>query len=337
MASLEVLLRLVTNIGLELGRQFEYLAAVGLGDGGEELGIVFPAVLADDMLEDIDDHRFLGVEASLSDLPLDIRLDVVGEGNGQGHGGLDSGGRRCAAASSIRMRCPDWPHAGTVIEPRPGIDSRLFTVRIRWRIRIGPAFAGRTTSTKRGIPLSSASASNTPNANDLELAVSRTLDAPCDLVFKAYTDPEMVAQWWGLRASTTIVERMDVRPDGQWRFIQREADGTELAFFGEYREVTPPARLVNTFEFEPMPGHVIVDTATFEDVDGKTRLTVTSLFQSVEDRDGMLASGMEGGANESWDQLAELLASARQASAVAPRAGRGRPTEPVLSVSAAKR
>lgn len=147
--------------------------------------------------------------------------------------------------------------------------------------------------------------------SDLEIAMSRVFDAPRDLVFKAYTDPEMVAQWWGLRASTTIIERMDVRPDGQWRFIQREADSTEYAFNGEYREVSPPERLVNTFEFEPMPGHVIVDTATFEDLDGRTKLTVTSLFQSVEDRDGMLASGMEGGANESWDQLAELLASAR--------------------------
>ncbi len=147
--------------------------------------------------------------------------------------------------------------------------------------------------------------------SDLEIAMTRVFDAPRDLVFKAYTDPEMVAQWWGLRTSTTAVEQLDVRPGGQWRFVQREADGAELAFFGEYREVTPPERLVNTFEFEPMPGHVIVDTATFEDVDGKTKLTVTSLFQSVEDRDGMLASGMEGGANESWDQLAELLASTR--------------------------
>lgn len=145
--------------------------------------------------------------------------------------------------------------------------------------------------------------------SDLEIAMSRVFDAPRELVFKAYTDPEMVAQWWGLRSSTTIVDRMDVRPGGTWRYIQREADGTELAFSGEYRKVSPPERLINTFEFEPMPGHVIVDTATFEDLDGKTKLTVTSLFQSVEDRDGMLASGMEGGANESWDQLAELLAT----------------------------
>lgn len=145
--------------------------------------------------------------------------------------------------------------------------------------------------------------------SDIEIAMSRVFDAPRDLVFQAYTTPEMVAQWWGQRASTTTVDALDLRPGGQWRFVQREADGTEYAFRGEYREITPPERLVNTFEFEMMPGHVIVDTVTFEDVEGKTRVTATSLFQSVEDRDGMLASGMEGGANESWDQLAELLAT----------------------------
>ncbi len=143
--------------------------------------------------------------------------------------------------------------------------------------------------------------------SDVEIAMSRVFDAPRDLVFRAYTTPEMVAQWWGQRASTTIVDKLDLRPGGQWRYIQREADGTEYAFSGEYREVTPPERLVNTFEFEPMPGHVIVDTAVFEDLDGQTKVTVTSVFQSVEDRDGMLASGMEGGANESWDRLGELL------------------------------
>jgi uncharacterized protein YndB with AHSA1/START domain len=145
--------------------------------------------------------------------------------------------------------------------------------------------------------------------SDTEISMSRVFNAPRDLVFTAYTDPEAVAKWWGLRSSTTVIDRMDVRPGGTWRYIQHEADGAEYAFSGEYREVTPPERLVYTFEFEPMPGHVIVDTVTFDDLDGTTRVTATSLFQSVEDRDGMLASGMEGGANESWDQLAELLAA----------------------------
>lgn len=147
--------------------------------------------------------------------------------------------------------------------------------------------------------------------SDLEIAMTRVFDAPRDLVFKAYTDPEMIPQWWGQRSSTTIVDQLDLRPGGAWRFIQREPGGIEYAFNGQYREVTPPERLVNTFEFEMMPGHVIVDTATFEEIDAKTKVTVTSLFANVEDRDGMLSSGMEAGANESWDRLAELLALAR--------------------------
>jgi len=145
--------------------------------------------------------------------------------------------------------------------------------------------------------------------SDREIVMSRVFDAPRELVFKAYTDPNLIPQWWGLRSSTTIVDKMDVRPGGVWRFIQRDANGNEYGFNGEYQEIVPPERLVNTFEWEGMPGHIIVDSATFEALpDGKTRLTVTSLFASVEDRDGMLASGMEGGANETWDRLAELLA-----------------------------
>lgn len=144
---------------------------------------------------------------------------------------------------------------------------------------------------------------------DRKYAMTRVFNAPRELVFKAYTDPDIIPHWWGQRGSTTTVDTMDVTPGGQWRYVQREADGTKYAFRGEYREITAPERLVNTFEFEPMPDHVVVDTATFEDLDGTTKLTVPSLFDSMEDRDGMLDSGMEAGANESWDLLAEWLAA----------------------------
>lgn len=147
--------------------------------------------------------------------------------------------------------------------------------------------------------------------SDTEGSMSRVFDAPRDLVFKAYTDPAQIPHWWGPRGVTTIVETMEVTPGGAWRYIHRGADGAEHAFRGEYREVVPPERIVSTFEFEPMPGHIVVDTATFEDLGGKTRLTVTSLFQSAADFDGMIESGMESGATESWDRLAELLASQR--------------------------
>ena len=145
--------------------------------------------------------------------------------------------------------------------------------------------------------------------SDLELAATRVFNAPREEVYRAYTDPEAVQQWWGLRSTTTVVDRMDVRPGGTWRYIQRDDQGNEYAFNGEYLEIVPNEKIVNTFEFEPMPGHVITDTAVFEDVEGGTRITVTSLFQSVEDLKGMVESGMEVGANESWDRLSEYLAA----------------------------
>jgi uncharacterized protein YndB with AHSA1/START domain len=145
--------------------------------------------------------------------------------------------------------------------------------------------------------------------SDLEVEMTREFDAPRDLVFKAFVDPDLIPRWWGLRNTTTIVDRFDPRPGGLWRFIQRTPDGTEYAFNGEFREIVPPRRLTYTFEFEPMPGHVTVDTIDFEEIDGKTRVVARSLFQSVDDRDGMLNSGMEAGAAESYDRLAELLAA----------------------------
>jgi uncharacterized protein YndB with AHSA1/START domain len=143
--------------------------------------------------------------------------------------------------------------------------------------------------------------------SDREFTMTRVFDAPRELVFAAHIDPQHVPNWWGQRNSTTIVDVLDVRPGGAWRFVQRDPEGNEYAFRGEFREVVPPERLVYTFEFEGMPGHIVVDTITFEEHDGKTTISSTSLFQSVEDRDGMLESGMESGATESWDRLAELL------------------------------
>ncbi|MBW3634569.1 MAG: SRPBCC family protein [Chloroflexi bacterium] len=137
--------------------------------------------------------------------------------------------------------------------------------------------------------------------------MSRVFDAPRELVSQAHTDPAHITQWWGQRRSTTIIDMLDVRPGGAWRFIERDPEGNEYAFRGEFREVVPPERLVYTFEFEGMPGRILVETVTFDEHDGMTTVTSTSLFESVADRDGMLESGMESGAIESWDRLAELL------------------------------
>lgn len=140
-----------------------------------------------------------------------------------------------------------------------------------------------------------------------EIVITRDVDAPRDLAFKTLTDPSLIPQWWGPKSLTTTVDKMDVRPGGIWRYVQRGPDGNEYAFHGVYHEIVPPDRLVYTFEFEGMPGHVLLETVTFEEHDGKTTLTDKSVFQTVEDRDGMLKSGMEEGAAETMDRFAELL------------------------------
>ena len=145
--------------------------------------------------------------------------------------------------------------------------------------------------------------------SDREIMMTRTFTAPRELVFRALVDPELVPQWWGQRGSTTVVEALDARPGGKWRFVQQAPDGNEYGFRGEFREVTPPERIVWTFEFEGMPGHVVVETMTLTESEGKTTITTHSVFDTTEERDGMIQSGMEGGANESYDRLAELLAT----------------------------
>ena len=141
-----------------------------------------------------------------------------------------------------------------------------------------------------------------------EIVMSRMFDAPRERVFQVMMDPKLIPQWWGPRRYTTTVDKMDVRQGGAWRFVSRGADGTEYGFHGEYREILPPERVVQTFEFERMPGHVVLETATLGERDGKTKLTVRSLFETTEDLEAMAQSGMEEGARETHDRLADLLA-----------------------------
>ena len=143
--------------------------------------------------------------------------------------------------------------------------------------------------------------------SERELVTTHTFDAPRELVWKAWTDPKLIPKWWGPRRYSTTVDKMDVRPGGTWRFVQRDAEGNEYGFHGEYREVVPPKRLVGSFEYEGMPGHVLVETATFEEIRGKTKLTQSSLFQNSEDLEGMLASGMEEGAAETMERFTDLV------------------------------
>jgi uncharacterized protein YndB with AHSA1/START domain len=144
--------------------------------------------------------------------------------------------------------------------------------------------------------------------SDREIRIERVFDAPRERVFAVYTDPELIPEWWGPRGTETIVDEMDARTGGRWRFIARDPEHGESAFRGAYREVTAPERIVQTFEWEPMAGHVSVETATFEDLgDGRTKVTTVSVFHTPEERDGMLGSGMETGMNETFQRLDELL------------------------------
>jgi uncharacterized protein YndB with AHSA1/START domain len=140
-----------------------------------------------------------------------------------------------------------------------------------------------------------------------EVFITRVFDAPRERVFKAHTDPKLIAQWWGPARYTTVVDKLDARPGGTWRFLNRDADGNEYAFHGVFVEVIEPERITWTFEFEGMPGHISLETVTFEEHEGRTTVNVHSVYQSVDDRDGMLNAGMAEGLSESWDRLAALV------------------------------
>ena len=144
-------------------------------------------------------------------------------------------------------------------------------------------------------------------AGKQDLTSTIVLDAPRELVFKAYTDPELFAKWWGPRQYKNEIETFDSRRGGSWRVIQVGADGSRHAFRGVNHDVVAPERICATFEYEGVPGHVALQTATFEALGNTTRVVAHLVFESVMDRDGMVASGMQEGADESTDRLAELL------------------------------
>jgi len=143
-----------------------------------------------------------------------------------------------------------------------------------------------------------------------ELFITREFDAPRELVFKAYTDPELYIQWVGPHGMTMSIEKWECREGGSYQFTH-ERDGHKYSFFGVYHEVLKPERIIGTFEFDGLPerGHVIMGTTKFEELpDGRCRLVHQSVFQSVGDRDGMLQSGMERGVNDGYEKLDQLLA-----------------------------
>jgi len=136
----------------------------------------------------------------------------------------------------------------------------------------------------------------------------REFDAPVEAVFRAHTDADLVTQWLGPRRLTMRVDRYDARTGGSYRYLHSGDDGTEHAFFGAFHEVRPHERIVQTFTYEGFPDGVALETATFEDLGGRTRLSIVSVVDTMEARDAMIASGMETGVVEGYERLDELLA-----------------------------
>ncbi len=149
-------------------------------------------------------------------------------------------------------------------------------------------------------------------AGKQEIIVTRTYPVPRELVYRTVTDLKLIPEWLGPRYLTTNVEKMEVRPGGQWRFIQRDPQGNIFAFHGVYHEAKAPELLVYTMEWEGMPGHVLLDIDRFEETDGMTTWISRNIFETTEDRDGMLQTGMENGAKEMTERLSELLAKMAQ-------------------------
>ena len=144
--------------------------------------------------------------------------------------------------------------------------------------------------------------------NEPVVRIECLLNAPRERVWQIVTDPKLVPQWWGPARFATTVNKMEVRPGGEWRYIQQDTEGNTYGFHGVYREVVQPSRLVYTFEFEGMPGHVSTEHMTFEDVNGTTQVTNEVRFDNIADRDGMLRAGMESGTIETMNRLGQLLA-----------------------------
>jgi uncharacterized protein YndB with AHSA1/START domain len=152
----------------------------------------------------------------------------------------------------------------------------------------------------------------TPSAEEIRL--TRLFDAPRHLVFEAMTKPEHVRRWWGQLGEgySVPVCEIDLRPGGAWRFVNRHPKG-EAVFYGEYREITPPSRLVFTEIYEPYPDGVSVVTTEFTEEGGKTRMTATVRYPSMQVRDMVLATGMEKGAAISYDRLEDVVAELQRA------------------------
>lgn len=146
------------------------------------------------------------------------------------------------------------------------------------------------------------------SSGEREVHVERVFDAPRERVWRAMTEPALIAQWWG-RGNPLDVVTFELKKGGHWRFVEHSDHG-DHGFEGRFAEVDPPKKVVQTFEWDGMPGHTCLETMTLEDLgDGRTKLVTHSIFMTGADRDGMMQSGMETGMNESYAALDRVLIS----------------------------
>ena len=162
------------------------------------------------------------------------------------------------------------------------------------------------------MPVSSAANSDTftvTTPSEREIRMTRLFNAPRHLVWEAMSKPEHIKRWWGClgKGYSVPVCEVDLRPGGKWRFVNRHPKG-EAEFYGEYREIVPPERVVFTEIFAPFPDAGSLVTAVLTEENDKTRLTVTAQYPSLEVRDMVIGTGMAKGAAASYDRLEEVAA-----------------------------
>ena len=139
-----------------------------------------------------------------------------------------------------------------------------------------------------------------------EIRIERVVDAPPDRVWRAFTEPKLVAAWWG-RGNPLVIERLELERGGHWRFVEHGANGV-YGFEGRYREVTAPHRFVRSFEWDGMPAHVAIETVVLKDLgDGRTMIITTMQFHSTEERDGFLNAGMQAGMDQAYAALDQRI------------------------------
>ena len=160
-------------------------------------------------------------------------------------------------------------------------------------------------------PMTTSGTAKVTLPTDNQILITRDFDAPRQLVYRAWTTPELVKRWWsGRRGEVTSIE-IDLRVGGRWRYVMNANEGFEVAFHGEFREIVPNERIVSTEVYEGMPGAEALDTITFTEVHGRTTVEILVEHDSKEGRDAHIESGMEDGMQDAMDLLEEVAVSLR--------------------------